>query len=163
MARTNTVIDQLEHDHLIVEKIVADLREAIQSALRGEREPIELRDTFAEFLSVADEELFEHFDREEQVVFPYLTDTIPNAADAILRLENAHDRMCGAMIRMQRIVDEADDERFTEGFDALVALFTRFDANFVRHSKEELNLFRTLGEQLTDAQLATLKDLLAEI
>lgn len=163
MARTNTVIDQLEHDHLIVEKIVSDLREAIQSALRGERDPLELRDTFSEFLSVADEELFEHFDREEQVVFPFLTETIPNAADSIQRLENAHDRMCGAMVRMQRILDEDGDTHFLESFDALVALFTRFDANFGRHSREELNLFRTLGEQLTPEQLATLKDLLAEI
>lgn len=163
MAKTTTVIDQLEHDHLVVEKIVGDLREAIQSALRGECEVLELRDTFSEFISVADDELFEHFDREEQVVFPFLIEKVPGAADSIRRLENAHDRMCGAMSRMQRIIDESDDEAFTEGFDTLVALFTRFDANFVRHSREELALFHTLGEQLNPEQLETLKAMLAEI
>lgn len=163
MANTGTVIDQLEHDHILVEKIVDDLREAIQSALRGECEIVELRDNFSEFVSVADEELFEHFDREEQVVFPFLIENVPGAEDSIRRLENAHDRMCGAMSRMQRLLDEDGDERFAENFDTMVALFTRFDANFVRHSREELALFRTLGQQLAPDQLATLKNMLAEI
>lgn len=163
MARETNIIEQLEHDHHIVERIVDDLREAIQNALRGELEVLELRDTFSEFVSVADEELFEHFDREEQVVFPFLIENVPDAQDSIRRLENAHDRMCGAMIRMQRIIEEPDDALFTENFDSLVALFTRFDANFGRHSREELALFHKLGEQLGPEELETLKAMLAEL
>lgn len=163
MAESSNVLDQLEHDHLIVEKMVDDLREGIQAVLRGESDPLELRDTFSEFLSIADEELYEHFDREEQVVFPFLLANVPDAAESIRRLEYAHDRMCGAMSRMQRIVSELDDGDYTENFDALVALFARFDANFGRHSREEIALFHTLGEQLDADELATLKKLLAEI
>lgn len=163
MSDPANVLDQLEHDHLIVERVVDDLREGIQAALRGEVDALDLRDSFREFLSLADEELYEHFDREEQVVFPFLLANVPDAAESIRRLEYAHDRMCGAMSRMARIVTDLDDGDFLENFDGLVALFARFDANFGRHSREEIALFHTLGEQLDAEELATLKKLLAEI
>lgn len=163
MSIPNDVIGQLEHDHLVIERMVEELREDIQSALRGECDPVELLDNFVEFLSAADEELFEHFDREEQVVFPFLLENVPDAAESIRRLEYAHDRMCGAVSRMQRMVSEGDQQTFLENFDGLVALFARFDANFGRHSREEIALFHTLGQQLTSSQLATLQQMLAEI
>lgn len=163
MSQNPDIIGQLEHDHLVVERMVDDLREGIQSALRGECDPLDLFDSFVEFLSAADEELFEHFDREEQVVFPFLLENVPESAESIRRLEYAHDRMCGAMGRMQRIVDAGGDQNFLENFEAMIALFTRFDANFGRHSREEIALFHTLGQQLTNSQLATLQHMLAEI
>lgn len=163
MSKPDGIIGQLEHDHLVLERMVEDLRDEIQSALRGECEPAEVLETFIEFLSAADEELFEHFDREEQVVFPFLVENVPDAAESIRRLEYAHDRMCGAVSRLQRVVIEGDQQTFLENFDAIVALFARFDANFGRHTREEIALFRTLGEQLSSEQLVTLQEMLAEI
>ena len=163
MSRPDDVIGQLEHDHLFIERMVEELRDGIQGALRGDCDPADLLDTFIEFLDAADEELFEHFDREEQVVFPFLLENVPDAAESIRRLEYAHDRMCGATSRMQRIVNQGDPQAFLENFDTLVALFARFDANFGRHSREEIAIFHTLGNQLTRAQLETLQQMLAEI
>ena len=162
MNESPSVIDQLEHDHLTLTRLVEDLRVAIQDVLRGDREALDVRDELGEFLSVAEEELYEHFDREEQVLFPYITEVNPEAEAAIAKLEHAHDRMCGAMSRMARIVEQ-DDEGFASSFDALVALFARFDANFGRHAKEEVALFRSLGSRLEPAELERLRELLAQI
>lgn len=162
MQHSAEVIGQLEHDHLIVERMVDDLREGVQSVLRGEREAVDLKDEFIEFLELAEEELYEHFDREEQVVFPFLAEQLPESQSSIERLSHAHDRMCGAMSRMQRLV-ELDDDEFSAQFDALVALFARFDANFGRHSREEIGLFQALGQRLQPADLERLQQMLREI
>lgn len=162
MNQDQDAIFKLEHHHLIIEKIIDDLRDAIQSVLREDMQAIELRATFEEFMSVADDEVYEHFDREEQVLFPFLTEHIPDAKPAVERLERSHDRICGLTSRLERLLSQGDSA-FQDDFDSLVMLFTRFEANFKQHAKEEQELLNKMGAKLHQDQLQQLKLMLSEI
>lgn len=159
---TDDPVARLEHDHIHLNRLVDDLRESTQAALRGECEALDLRGNLEEFIRVATDELFEHFDREETVLFPFLVENFPDIETTVSRLEAGHDRMCGLLSRMERMAD-ADDDTFVADFDALIALFARFDANYVQHSREERALLRDLGLRLDVAQRKRVSALLREL
>ena len=56
-----------------------------------------------------------------------------------------------------------DKTAFDDGFDSLVALFARFDANYVKHAREEHALLRSLSSRLSQTQRQTIADLLGQI
>ncbi|MCB9507898.1 MAG: hemerythrin domain-containing protein [Myxococcales bacterium] len=155
-------LERLEHDHAHLNRLVDGLRESAQACLRGETEPLDLRADLEEFTRVAHEELFEHFDREETGLFPYLSTTLPDLAPTLAQLEAGHDRMCGLLVRLERAFD-VPDERFVADFDAVVALFARFDALYVQHAKSEGALLRALPTRLDAAQRREVARLLSEL
>jgi iron-sulfur cluster repair protein YtfE (RIC family) len=144
-------VQRLEHDHVHIGRLVTELRESIQEVLRGERSAVELRDTLDEFLALAQEEIFAHFEREETGVFPLLAEHLPDTRAVIAELELAHDRMCGVVSRMQHLV-RGGDAALTSQFEAFVGLFARFDANFVKHARDEWELLRNVAERLGPEQ-----------
>lgn len=162
MAIPDNIVTTLEHEHHHVEKIMDDMREAIGQVLREERAPVDLRDTFDAFSAIADDELYGHFDREEQVLFPFLLENFPDAKDTIRRLEHGHDRMCGALSRMQRLLAQ-DEAAIENNFDAIMMLFARFDTNFMQHVEEERELLSAMSKRLDPEQLKTLARMLSEI
>lgn len=155
-------VTKLEHDHVHLTRLVDGLRESTQACLRGEAEPADLKADFDEFLRVAQEELFEHFDVEETGLFPYLVEQFPDTEGTITSLEAGHDRMCGILSRLERALAQPEEQLFAD-FDSLIALFARFDANFVRHARDEAGLLRSLQTRLSDEQRRTVARLLAEI
>lgn len=162
MAIPKNIVIQLEHEHRLVENIINDMRGAIDQVLREERAPVDLRHTFDEFSAIADDELYGHFDREEQVLFPFLLENFPDAKDAIRRLENGHDRMCGALSRMQRLLAQ-DEAAIENNFDTIAMLFARFDANFTQHVDQERELLQAMSQRLDEEQLKKLAAMLEEI
>ncbi len=150
---------QLEHDHLHLKRLVESLRDATHEVLTGERESGSLREEIREFLSVAVDELCRHFDLEETELFPYLADEFPDTVSVIADLEQGHDRMCGVLARLERHV-ECGEEEFERQFESVIALFARFDANFMRHARQEAALLRSLGERISEPQRARLAELL---
>lgn len=162
MTTRKNIVTQLEHEHEHVEKIIDDMRTAIAEVLRDERAPVDLRNTFDEFSAIADDELYEHFDREEQVLFPFLLKNFPDAKDTIRRLENGHDRMCGALSRMQRLLSQ-DEAAIENDFDTIAMLFARFDTNFMQHVEDERELLSAMSKRLEPAELKTLAQMLSEI
>jgi len=162
MTEAVDAVQRLEHDHIHLNRMVAGLREAIQECLQGDREPIELRDDFEEFLGLVQEELFEHFEREETGLFPYIAEQLPDLKPVVDALEIAHDRICGVASRMEHMINQGDDT-FDQSFDLLVALFARFDANFIKHAREERELLRSLTGRLDATQRAHVAKLLAEL
>lgn len=156
------LIGQLEHDHHHLDKMVAAVSDAMQAALRGEREPAEIQAEIIEFLSVAEDEVYEHFDREEQGLFPFVLERMPDSAESVRALESAHDRMCGALSRMNRIASQ-ESETFVEEFEPFVAIFARFEANYSKHSKDEWRLFRELADHIDDGDRDTLAELLRNL
>ena len=95
-------------------------------------------------------------------LFPFIADAFDDQAEVVEKLERAHDRMCGVLLRLERIVDQPPAV-FTEQLDAAVALFARFDANFVQHARDERNLLTSLSERLTAEQRKTIDRMLAEL
>jgi hemerythrin-like domain-containing protein len=155
-------LQKLEHDHTHLNRMVASLRDAIQECLRGERENAELEDDFQEFLALVQEELFEHFEQEEQLLFPWVTELLPDTQPVIDSLEAAHDKICGSASRLEYLLQQGSSV-FEESFDQLVSLFARFDANFVKHSREEGELLRMLHARLDPAQREHLRSILAAL
>lgn len=155
-------VSQLEHEHEELNRLVDGLRESTQQCLRGEASVVELRGDLIEFLRVAQDELFEHFDVEETGLFPYVLDALPDTQDVIRGLESGHDRMCGLLTRMERML-ELPDERLEAEFDGLIAMFARFDAIYARHSSEEARLLRDIGSRLTEEQRKTVARIVDEI
>ena len=155
-------VTQLEHDHVHLTKMVESIRESVQSCLRGEMQPTDLEEDFLELLELLREELYEHFDKEEQALFPYILAHFADTEEAIRGLEKGHDRMCGVATRMERMIT-GDDETFGEGFDGLVALFARFDANYVKHARDEARLLRSLQDRLSPEQRTEIAELIREL
>lgn len=155
-------VDQLHHDHVHLNRLVEGVRRSVQACLRGELEAADLQSEMGEFLHVAQEELLEHFDLEETGLFPWITEHFPDQSVIVAELEIAHDRLCGVMSRMQWLV-AAEPDTFASQLDAIVALFARFDANYVKHARDERDLLHQLSSRLTPEQRTQVDALLAEL
>lgn len=155
-------VAQLEHEHQHLNRVVASIRESIAEALRGDHDLVTLRDEMVEFIELVREEVYSHFDREETGLFPYVSDILPELKPTIDSLSVAHDRICGVAARLERAVEQ-DQAAFEAGFDTVVALFARFDANYARHARDEQELIRSLAGRLTHEQRRAVAQHLADI
>jgi hemerythrin-like domain-containing protein len=155
-------VQKLEHDHIHLNRVVESLRDSVQACLRGEREPTELEDDFAEFVELVKDELFEHFEREESALFPYVAEQFPDLAPTIAGLSAAHDRICGVASRLEHVVAQGP-RAFREQFETIVALFARFDANFMMHARDERDLIGSLSRRLNDEQRRLIAQMLSEL
>jgi iron-sulfur cluster repair protein YtfE (RIC family) len=106
-------------------------------------------------MELAQEELFAHFEYEEVTLFPFLIEKMPDCRESVAELELAHDRMCGVVSRMSHMLGQGD-EALTQNFDAFVVMFARFDANFVKHAREEWELLQRASTGLSEADRRTL-------
>ena len=144
-------IHDLEHDHATLTNAVEDLR---AQALSGKGDFPDER-FLAKIVEVADE-LFEHFAREEEGLFPYILDVLPDQAEVIAQMQAAHDRICGAASRIAQLAERPNA-------DLAVSLFRRFDAEYTGHAKREAEFLRSLAARLTSDQQETLAGILREI
>ena len=155
-------IQKLEHDHVHLDRIVASLRDSMAECLRGERETAELLDDLEAFVSVVQDDIFEHFEREETLLFPYLREHFPDTSKVVDSLEQSHDRICGVATRIERLITGGGDD-VEANFDAIVALFARFDANYQKHSREEHGLLKDLAARVDNAHRARLYALVGRL
>jgi hypothetical protein len=136
----------LEHDHVHMSRLLAESREMVRAS-----HP-ELGPT----LAALRDDLFHHFAREEEALFPYLVETLPDLKDSIAVLESAHDRVCGAVSRLCALVEK--------GPSPLVAqLFDRLDAEYVDHARKETEFLRGLAGRLSREQRAHVRGLIQDI
>lgn len=143
-------LHQLEHDHTALSQSVADLRAIASRELLDER-----RDVFVSKLDALIDDLFEHFAREEEGLFPYILEQCPDQSDAIAQLQAAHDRICGAASRILALSPDQGD--------LAVALFARFDAEYTGHAQREADFLRSLGARLSGAQQGALALILRDL
>lgn len=155
-------LNRLEHDHQHLNRIVESLRLSIAAALRGERDQNDVLDDFDEFIRLVNEELFAHFEREESVLFPWVVEQLPDTQERISSMEVAHDRICGAASRMEYLIAQGRPAA-DAGFDTLVALFARFDANFLKHADDERAFIDSLTQRLSPEQQTVVAAMLEEI
>lgn len=136
----------LEHDHLHLSRMVADLRDSFD---RGDADPEEVAAT----LAALRDDLFEHFGREEEALFPYLMETLPDLRSAIARLEDAHDRICGAVSRLHAVAAKGSSA-LREQHTLVEQLFRRFDGDYIEHARHESDFLRSLSARLNEEQRA---------
>ncbi len=135
---------EFQHDHEDLNLLVRD----IGALVRSDALASELPSLAAQLVELR-EHLFLHFAREEEGLFPYVAGALPDLADDIAAMVNAHDTTCGAIARMVHVAQSGDAAR-------LVGLFDRFELAYTVHARAERALLQGLGARLSPGQRAEL-------
>lgn len=142
-------VEDLVHDHADINRLVLETSRALYS---GDHDALEDR------LLQLQEQLFRHFAREEEGLFPFASDAAPQFAADMEALLAAHDTICGIVARMASLL-ETDDTPW----DKITALFGRFETTYAAHAAGEAELLERLGSALTGDQRAKLAQVLEGI
>jgi iron-sulfur cluster repair protein YtfE (RIC family) len=103
------------------------------------------------------DELFTHFAREEEGLFPFIVAVLPDARTTVDRLIAAHDSLGGSLSHLLLLISQRVWDTDPAAFDAHLA---RFNALFAEHTYTEMALLQEIGERLDQAQRAKLRRLI---
>ncbi|MCX5746873.1 MAG: hemerythrin domain-containing protein [Proteobacteria bacterium] len=148
-------VKDLAHDHTTLNARVIAL--GARLADLGRPETAAATSEVADDLGALREELFHHFAREEEGLFPFVAEAFPDQARHVDAMALAHDGICGALARAYHLA--ADDADLT----IVLAVYARFEAAYAAHARFEAALFDELGPRLTgehrDQLAALVRDL----
>lgn len=131
----------LTHDHGEINRLVLDVGSALRSpSASPDALPLDVR--FAELQDV----VFHHFAREEEALFPYIAETIPDLVPEIDALLLAHDAICGLLARLVHMAATP------AGAAGLGPLYARFETAYAAHAKGEAAFLGSLAARLDHAQ-----------
>lgn len=147
MANDDPVLG-LEHDHVSLSELVAELRGRVASLLAAPGRSGELHGELLEALSGLRDGLLDHFANEEEALFPMVLTHLPGFRVEVERLQGAHDGLCGAIARMTYLAQRGA-ESLPEVMPQLASLFSRFDTAYTAHAQEECALLRRVGQALS--------------
>ncbi len=151
----------LEHDHVHLSRLVSELRAFVRALEQAGDAPAELRDEIVAALTSIRDDLFDHFARVEEVLFPYLEQVLPDLREPLAKLEGAHDRICGGVSRLLALAEKGDETLRQQA--ALVRqLFDRFDREYGEHARGESELLRGIGVRLDDDQRRHVRELMRD-
>lgn len=136
-------IRELAHDHADLNRRVLELGAMIH---RDRRTGSDLMDALSELR----EHLFLHFAREEEGLFPFVGEQLPDLAEHVHQMAVAHDAICGALARMFHMA--STEARAV----TLLAVFERFETAYAAHAKSETDLLRSLEGRLDADQRSQL-------
>jgi hemerythrin len=147
----NDPIRDLAHDH-------ADLNHRVLAIAALLREvPENVHDEVHLALSELRDQLFLHFAREEEGVFPFIAHALPQLAQQVDQMTSAHDTICGALARTCHLAERDGDVA------TLASLFERFQVAYADHASAEALLLRSLDRRLDAQQRDQLFTLVAGI
>jgi hypothetical protein len=122
------------------------------------------------------EVLFFHFAREEEGLFPFVAERLPELAERVTQMAVAHDSICGALARMVHVatagtpaITAAAAEVVAElatspgELSVLRALFERFQTAYADHARFEADLLRVLDDRLDASQREQLAELVRDL
>lgn len=101
------------------------------------------------------EDLFLHFAKEEEGLFPFVAERLPELAEQVHAMASAHDAICGALARMVHLATAGGEPTL------LGAMFERFEASYAAHARAEAELLGELERRLDAAARAQLAALVA--
>ena len=145
-------VAELAHDHAELNYQVIALGKIIET-LRRESPDASPR-VLAAPLGTLRDQLFAHFAREEEVVFPFASDAAPAFEQSLAAMVIAHDTICGSLSRLVHLATAGAD------LATLGAIFDRFERAYSEHAATEAQLFRDLATRLDTGQRAALAQLL---
>lgn len=144
-------VQDLVHDHADINRRVMALGAAIRALHRNDGNGMAL--ALVGRMDELRELVFLHFAREEEGLFPFVAEAVPDLAEQVQAMAMAHDAICGGLARMCHLASANADVMVIE------ALFARFEATYARHAETEAALLRELSGRLDPAQRAELADL----
>jgi hypothetical protein len=144
MASDDPVRD-LAHDHAELSRRVRELGAFLTTH--------QTRSPLLPELQELREHMFLHFAREEEGLFPLVSDWIPELTEQVLAMVSAHDAICGALARM---IHMASTEADAAAFGGLLA---RFQTAYADHARNEIELLQRLDAGLDAGQRAQVAEL----
>jgi len=146
-------VRHLAHDHGDLNTRVL----AIGARVRAVPDGVGTGDALAGALAELREQLFLHFAREEEGLFPFVAEIFPELSGRMSEMVITHDTICGALARMCDLAVRGD------AISMLRALFDRFESSYTEHAGAEAELLRDLDQQLDPSQRRRLAELLARL
>jgi len=142
---------ELAHDHAALNRMVLSLASAIRHAGVESSAHLELG------LGELRDELFNHFAREEEGLFPFVADVTPELEPQVKAMLAAHDSICGSLSRMVHLAATGAPVL------TLLPLFERFENAYAEHAQLETALLSSLETALDASQRDRLSDLVATL
>lgn len=140
-------VQQFAHDHAAINVRIVKLAALVRAL---DPHAAATAATLADPLAELREELFLHFAREEEGLFPFIEKILPRLATNLTAMIATHDAICGALVRTHHLA--ANDATVT----TISAAFERFVDAYVARASAEGALLESLASQLDDAQRAQL-------
>jgi hypothetical protein len=147
----NDPLADLAHDHADINRRVFAVGGAIRALDCEDGNGLAL--ALVSRLDELRELMFLHFAREEEGVFPFVGEAVPELADQVHAMAVAHDAICGGLARLCHLA-AANAEPQT-----IRSVFARFETAYGSHAEAEAQLLRTLGAQLGPDDRAQLAEL----
>lgn len=151
-------VTQFEHSHAALTRRTIAIRDLVRAQPSSGLPAALARKQLLGQLEDLRDELLHHFANEEEGLFPFVRNNLPRKADAVDRLAEAHDTICGAVVRLVHVVRR--DLVLGKDHAALVAHYERFEATYAQHSQKEAALFEALGRALDEGHRAELAEIL---
>jgi hypothetical protein len=146
-------IQTFEHDRIRCSKLVHSLSERVDTSRRRTLS----RKRLANGIERLRDELFAHFAREEEGLFPFIVGQLPGARSTVDRLIAAHDAICGSLSHLLLIASRAGSDASLDAFDEVLL---GFNALYTEHANTEMALLREIDERLDKSQRARLRQLI---
>ena len=146
-------VQDLTHDHADINRRVLALSAAIRALGRDDSDGMAL--ALGTPLGELRELVFLHFAREEEGLFPFVADMVPDLAEQVHAMALAHDAICGGLARMCHLAATNAE------IAVIAAVFARFEATYSSHAEVEAELLHKLGERLGPEHRARLSDLVS--
>lgn len=146
---TTDPVASLVHDHMALNQRLLELAKLIDRLRQGEQVEggallHELRET-----------LFLHFAREEEGLFPFVVEAMPELSWQVQSMAAAHDGICGGLSRLLHMLATGAEPA------AVLAVFERFERAYGEHARSESALLAAVDQAATPAQRAQLAELVA--
>jgi hypothetical protein len=144
-------VQDLAHDHADINRRVIGLAATIRTLGRDDSDGMALAlvPQFGELREL----LFLHFAREEEAVFPFVTEAVPDLGPQVAAMALAHDTICGSVARMCHLA--AANAELT----VIAAVFARFESAYASHAEVEAAFLQLLGRRLDREQRTGLAEL----
>ena len=147
----NDLVQDLVHDHADINRRVVALGSTIRALDRDDGHGMAL--ALVARLGELRELLFLHFAREEEGLFPFVAESVPELADQVQVMALAHDAICGGLARMYHLASTNAE------LGLITAVFGRFEAAYASHAENEAGLLKELSGRLDSDQRARLWEL----
>jgi len=144
-------VQDLVHDHADLNRRVFSLGSTIRALHRDDGNGMAL--ALVTRLGELRELLFLHFAREEEGLFPFVVETVPELGAQVHAMAIAHDAICGALARMYHLSAANAD------IAVITAVFARFEATYASHAEVEAELLEKLTSRLDPEQRTRLSEL----
>jgi iron-sulfur cluster repair protein YtfE (RIC family) len=155
------LLKMVEHEHEHLVRLFSDIRLQFESIAPNDSSSRDFYTQAVDDLDTALEEMLEHFDQEEQVVFPAFEAHRPDLADRIAGLARAHEAICTKTRRLREIMFQFDDLAADPSeARGLVDFLCR---TLTSHTKAEYEVFVDALRDVAAAEQRALIDMLAAI